>query len=367
MDLAELQRNWDAFGRIDPLWAILTNPRLRGNRWDPAEFFSTGREDVAALMNDAARLGVPRERCRALDFGCGVGRLTQALADYVEQAVGVDIAPSMIELAKRYNVHGSRCEYVVNDTDNLSRFADRTFDIVYTGRVLQHVAPQYAEHYIREFVRVLAPGGCLSFDVPSEQGLFAPDGTAQPLPATAYRCSIDIVDAPARFACGERRQVLLDVEHVGVDVWTGMPLNIGSHWATGDHAVVQDDARMPIEQPWLPGDRRRMALTVTAPSEPGNYRLQFDLVHEGVCWFADVGSAIAQIETTVGESSERLSGVSVEEAVDRLPVEPQMEMHAVPRKRVEELLVASGARLLEVRRVLHCGPTWLAFRYDCSL
>jgi SAM-dependent methyltransferase len=366
MDLPELQRNWDAFGRSDPLWAILTNPRLRGNKWDPAEFFSTGREDVAAVMNDAARLGVPRERSRALDFGCGVGRLTQALADYVEQAVGVDIAPSMIELARRYNVHGSRCEYVVNDTDNLSRFADGTFDIVYTGRVLQHVAPQYVERYIREFVRVLAPGGYLSFDVPSEHGLFAPDGAAQPPAATAYRCSIDIVDAPARFSPGERRQVLLDVEHVGAEAWTGMPLNLGNHWAAGDRVIVQDDARMPIEQPWLPGERRRLALTVTAPSEPGNYRLQFDLVHEGVCWFADVGSAIAQIDTTVGESSERSSAVSVAEALDSLPIEPQMEMHAVPRKRVEELLVASGARLLEVRRVLHCGPTWLAFRYDCS-
>jgi hypothetical protein len=145
-----------------------------------------------------------------------------------------------------------------------------------------------------------------------------------------------------------------------------MQLNIGNHWAAGDHVVVQDDARTPIEQPWLPGERRQLALTVTAPSEPGNYRLQFDLVNEGVCWFADVGSAIAQINTTVGESSERLPAVSEEEALDRLPVEPQMEMHAVPRKRVEELLVASGARLLEVRRVLHCGPTWLAFRYDCS-
>ena len=84
----------------------------------------------------------PQEHRRALDFGCGVGRLTQALADYVDHAVGVDIAPSMIELARRHNTHGSRCEYIVNDTDHLSRFADQIFDVVYTGRVLQHIAPQ---------------------------------------------------------------------------------------------------------------------------------------------------------------------------------------------------------------------------------
>jgi SAM-dependent methyltransferase len=180
MHLTELQRNWDAFGHIDPLWAILTDPRLRGNKWNSAEFFSTGQQEVAELMDQAARLGVPRHRRWALDFGCGVGRLTQALAEYFQQTVGLDIAPSMIDLARRYNAHGSRCEYAVNDTDDLSRFADGTFDLVFTGRVLQHVAPPYAENYIREFVRVLAPGGYLSFDVPSEHGLFAADGTAQP-------------------------------------------------------------------------------------------------------------------------------------------------------------------------------------------
>jgi hypothetical protein len=44
-----------------------------------------------------------------------------------------------------------------------------------------------------------------------------------------------------------------------------------------------------------------------------------------------------------------------------------MEMHAIPRDEVEQLLRHAGARLLDVRRVYHCGPQWLAFRYDVSV
>ena len=42
-DLDEIRRNWEAFGRDDPLWAILTVPAMRGGLWDPAAFMATGR------------------------------------------------------------------------------------------------------------------------------------------------------------------------------------------------------------------------------------------------------------------------------------------------------------------------------------
>jgi hypothetical protein len=72
MDLSQLQQHWDAFGRSDPLWAILTDPDRRGNRWDPVEFFETGRQEVAAIFQRAAAFNLPVRRHRALDFGCGV-------------------------------------------------------------------------------------------------------------------------------------------------------------------------------------------------------------------------------------------------------------------------------------------------------
>ena len=80
IDLKELQKNWDTFGKIDPLWAIITWPDKKGNRWDLEEFFSLGREEIAMIMTHIASLGLSLQHRKALDFGCGVGRVTQALA-----------------------------------------------------------------------------------------------------------------------------------------------------------------------------------------------------------------------------------------------------------------------------------------------
>jgi SAM-dependent methyltransferase len=167
VNLAKLRRNWDLLGRADPLWAIAFDPTKRGNRWRPEEFFATGRREVARLLADLERAGVAVGRGRALDFGCGAGRLTQALAEHFEQVDGVDIAPSMLALAERSNRHGRRCRYHLNAGDDLALFAGATFDLALSLLVLQHVDNRYARGYLGELVRVLRPGGVLVAGLPS--------------------------------------------------------------------------------------------------------------------------------------------------------------------------------------------------------
>src|SRR3954454_19384309 len=106
MKLDELKRNWEALGEQDALWAILSVPEKRGGGWDLDAFFETGRREVADLMALAERLERPVARAAALDFGCGVGRVTQALAEHFETVTGVDVAESMVREARRLNRHG---------------------------------------------------------------------------------------------------------------------------------------------------------------------------------------------------------------------------------------------------------------------
>lgn len=124
-------------------------------------------KEIKDLMEHIDLLGVYVSRRKALDFGCGVGRLTQALADYFGEVHGVDIAPSMIELANRYNRYGDRCNYHLNNSPSLELFADDTFDLIYSRLTLMHMQPEYSMRYIGEFVRVLAPSGLLIFQIPS--------------------------------------------------------------------------------------------------------------------------------------------------------------------------------------------------------
>jgi ubiquinone/menaquinone biosynthesis C-methylase UbiE len=108
---------------------------------------------------------IPIDLGRALDFGCGVGRLTQALADHFTEVHGVDISPSMIEHARSFNRHPERCLFHLNSSNELRMFEDNWFDFVYSNIALQHIEPKYSKRYLQEFLRVLKPGGATVFQL----------------------------------------------------------------------------------------------------------------------------------------------------------------------------------------------------------
>jgi ubiquinone/menaquinone biosynthesis C-methylase UbiE len=168
-DIDTLKGAWDAAGKDDPFWSVLSVRDKQKNRWDAQEFLQTGVDEINQVMSHLRELGLDVSRRRALDFGCGPGRLTQALAGHFEQVDGVDISPSMIALAERLNQRGNHCRYHLNDTDDLRRFEDHTFDLVYSSITLQHVGPANARSYLKEFIRVLNPGGLLVFQLPGRQ------------------------------------------------------------------------------------------------------------------------------------------------------------------------------------------------------
>jgi ubiquinone/menaquinone biosynthesis C-methylase UbiE len=183
MNLRELQRNWNKFGKQDPLYAILLEEDKRGNKWKLEDFFERGRQEIDQVMDYTTNnLGLAVQRSRALDFGCGVGRLTQAMASHFETVVGVDIAPSMLKGASKYNKFADRCQYVLNERDDLRLFESNSFDFIYSNRVLQHMRPEYCKSYLKEFIRVLRPDGLLIFYMPSEvlQQNSVPPSTPQP-------------------------------------------------------------------------------------------------------------------------------------------------------------------------------------------
>lgn len=173
MKLWQTRRHWEKFARTDPMWSVLTSPDKAGNRWSTEEFFATGRESVdAEILGVKSRYPALRQG-HALDFGCGMGRLTQGLAPHFERVTGLDISEAMLELARKHNRFGDRVRYLHNDRPDLGCFPDGTFDFVYSLITLQHVAPQYSRRYIAEFMRVLAPGGVTLFQVPAQPQITA--------------------------------------------------------------------------------------------------------------------------------------------------------------------------------------------------
>ena len=166
--LLESQRDWDELAGLDPLWAVLTAPEWRDgwNRLD--EFFATGDREIGEVLERAASMGRPRRTKRALDFGCGVGRLTRALAARFESCVGVDISLRMVDTASRLNADRPNCSFVVNTAPDLGLFESESFDFAYSSLALQHVpSPTAAARYITDLVRIVRPDGLVVFQVPA--------------------------------------------------------------------------------------------------------------------------------------------------------------------------------------------------------
>lgn len=166
------RRDWEALGALDPLYAILGAGEARHGRWDLDEFFATGERDVARLLTTGRRLGLPRERHASLEFGCGVGRLTRALAPHFDRCVGVDVSQTMIDGAAAMNAEAVNCQWVHNTAGDLSILGDERFDLVLSHLVLQHVPTKDAIlGYVGELARVLAPGGLLAIQLPASMPL----------------------------------------------------------------------------------------------------------------------------------------------------------------------------------------------------
>lgn len=166
MGLENVSRQWNRLGREDPLWAVLTERGKAGGRWSIEEFLDTGEREVRGMLDRLAAIGVPACTGVALDFGCGAGRLTQGLAAAgFTRAIGVDISEGMLATAARLAAHREQCQFLRNDGPQLDLIEDDSVDVVYCSRVLQHMPPDLAHGYVREFFRVARPGAVVVFQL----------------------------------------------------------------------------------------------------------------------------------------------------------------------------------------------------------
>jgi SAM-dependent methyltransferase len=167
MSLDRHKEDWERLAEVDPLWAVLTAPEQKDGGWNTDAFFATGEEEIAGVFSEVERLGRTPGRARALDFGCGVGRLTRALGTRFETAVGVDISEAMVEQARRLNEAFPACDFRINTTADLSQFETGSFDFIYSSLVLQHLpSVAHVEGYVAEFLRLVRPEGLVVFGIP---------------------------------------------------------------------------------------------------------------------------------------------------------------------------------------------------------
>lgn len=364
VELRKLEQHWDAFGEQDPLWAILTAPGKRGGGWDLDEFFATGRTEVEEILNVLADRGIAIEHGRALDFGCGVGRLTQALAAHFDSCDGVDVAASMIARARELNPNGDSVRFHHNEAPDLRMFGDGSFDLILALIVLQHMPSELMRGYMREFVRLLEPTGVALFSVP-EWHL-----AGEQLPQEGWRASLTLIGSVPALMAGAAAPLKLRVRNDSPLQWeASAQLHVGDHWLAADGSmIVLDDARAVIQEAVEPSGECEVQLDIVAPSRPGRYQLEIDLVQESLGWFAAQGSPTLKLPVLVAPSERSTRGQAPEadrqsDGKRRRDVTPTMEMHIMARAEVLATIEDAGGVVLDVVPRDRCGPSFPSVDY----
>jgi len=129
---------------------------------DEDEFLATGAYIVERMEAELKRLPATSNRrvWRALEIGCGPGRLMKPLSRDFGEIHGVDVSDEMVARA-RERLAGIPWAHVhTTDGAHLAQFADESFDFVYSYAVFQHIPDRgVVTEYMREIRRVLKPGG----------------------------------------------------------------------------------------------------------------------------------------------------------------------------------------------------------------
>jgi len=152
---------WKKWGRQDPYFAVLAHERFatRNIEHNRGEFFATGQAFVADILARYDRHFGDLARGRALDHGCGVGRLTLPLARHFSSVVALDVSREMLVEAKA----NARAADVANvgfalADDDLSN-APGEFDFVNSNMVLQHVPVRRGLPLLFRLIDKVRPGG----------------------------------------------------------------------------------------------------------------------------------------------------------------------------------------------------------------
>lgn len=157
--IRDTDRDWAIIGEEEPYFGVLSHERFKREHLDEetrAEFSRSGEGDITRFIDRMRAFFGPFEPRSALDFGCGVGRLTAPLAALTGAATGVDISPGMLAEARKHRHPGLRfTETIPNEL----------FDWVVSAIVLQHIPPQRGYGIIEQLLDRVAPGGGVTLQI----------------------------------------------------------------------------------------------------------------------------------------------------------------------------------------------------------
>jgi SAM-dependent methyltransferase len=165
-----VKATWTTLGEQEPHWSVLSidefkSPNIEENR---KQFYASGINDANKIAAIITRHGfTPNDFPRAVEYGCGVGRVTPYLASMFEEVLALDISKSHLALATAA-AQDAGVETVRFSLVEAPHFGmESGFDLWFSRIVLQHNPPPVIADVLRHMFASLAGGGIAIFQVPT--------------------------------------------------------------------------------------------------------------------------------------------------------------------------------------------------------
>jgi SAM-dependent methyltransferase len=202
----DTDRDWEHFGRTDPYWAVFTEDRFRKENLDQeslADFLASGVTFVDWLLATIRHHIDPQfSPGRALDFGCGVGRLILPLAQRCTSVVGVDVSESMLREARAHTAAQGTSNVSLLKGDDLLSAVQGVFDLVNSYIVFQHIPCRRGQALLKRLVDLVADGGVGVVHLTYAKAAFEPFPDPAPAPPPPPPAA-----APPRWRAAWRRLI----------------------------------------------------------------------------------------------------------------------------------------------------------------
>lgn len=159
-DLESSRKFWDQKAKDNPYWYISSFGPYNGRNLE--EFWQSGQAIWSELH---ATIGfAPSKESTVVEIGCGIGRLTCAIAPEVGTVHAFDISSEMLAIARDYVP--SNAQLHLTSGCDLSPVTNASADLALAYCVFQHLTSLADfQSYLREMSRVSKKGGVLAFTI----------------------------------------------------------------------------------------------------------------------------------------------------------------------------------------------------------
>ncbi|MGE4323632.1 MAG: class I SAM-dependent methyltransferase [Sphingobium sp.] len=183
--MADTDRDWHIWGETDPYYSVVAAPQFRREAVDLDQFFQTGEAYIVDRLGMLEQQLGQIARGRALDFGCGVGRVALPMAGLFDEVDALDISHPMLEEGEKLRLARGIGNVHFRRSDDELRLAVGPYDFVHSYIVFQHIPVERGMGMIARLLDRVAVGGIANIHVAIRRG-------DTPLKALFYRARVRV-------------------------------------------------------------------------------------------------------------------------------------------------------------------------------